>query len=581
MKKKSFQGIKIIIRYLKPYKKRVYFIGLMAIISSAITAAIPYIYGKIVDIAIIRDSSLKLIGTILLLWLVLSLIESWLGRIVHFRGYEIGVDVCYDSFVKIANHIIDLPISFHKNKKIGEIVQRAYRGSEKMDDIISNTIFNLGPSFLTLIIALGIMVFVEWRLALILFVILLFYSFASISKIHPIVDEQRKLNKSFEYAFGDIHDSIGNVQIVKSCTRESLEKKKTEKSFQKKLSQKMKSFLGLWRNLSFWQALIFDIGFVFIFASAIFLLRDNTISTGEFVMFVGYTSLAFRPLGMLAQYYRQIRSGLTAIERADNLLKVEPETYKKKKMELKDVKGAVEFQNVSFQYDKGKGVLKDISFKAEAGQMVALVGESGVGKSTLVDLISSYYEPSKGKILIDGQDISKATLQSIRENIAIVPQEISLFNDTVINNLRYGNPKATEEEIIAAAKAAHAHQFIQKFPKKYKQIVGERGIKLSTGQKQRIAIARALLRNPKILILDEATASLDSATEKLVQDALKHLIRGRTTFVIAHRLSTIRQADQIFVLGDGRIIEEGDHKELIEKGGVYKELCKLQSTVIR
>jgi subfamily B ATP-binding cassette protein MsbA len=210
-----------------------------------------------------------------------------------------------------------------------------------------------------------------------------------------------------------------------------------------------------------------------------------------------------------------------------------------------------------------------------------LVGESGVGKTTLADLLSGYYAPKKGKILVDGHDIAKISLKSLRENIAIVPQEVTLFNDTIMNNIKYGRVGATNEEVIAAAKVSHAHKFIQKFPKKYKQIVGERGIKLSTGQKQRVAIARAILRNPKILILDEATSSLDSATEKLVQDALSHLIKGRTTFVIAHRLSTIRKADKIIVLEKGRIIEQGDHQELMEKGGVYKELCKLQSTVVR
>ncbi|MFH1671432.1 MAG: ATP-binding cassette domain-containing protein, partial [Candidatus Portnoybacteria bacterium] len=215
------------------------------------------------------------------------------------------------------------------------------------------------------------------------------------------------------------------------------------------------------------------------------------------------------------------------------------------------------------------------------GQMVALVGESGVGKTTLIDLISRYYIPQEGKILIDNKDISEVSLESLRKNIAIVPQEVTLFNDTIKNNIRYGRPKATENEIIRASKAAHVHEFIQKFDKKYEQLVGERGIKLSTGQKQRVAIARAILRDPRILILDEATASLDSATEKLVQEALAGLVENRTTFVIAHRLSTIQKADLILVLEKGRIIESGDHQELISKGGVYKKLSKLQSTVVK
>ncbi|MFC1700605.1 ABC transporter ATP-binding protein [Patescibacteria group bacterium] len=581
MKKKPFRGIKIIIQYLKPYKKRVYFIIFIAILSSAISAFIPYIYGRLVDVSIMDNSSLLVIGKILLLWLFLSLIDGWFSRISVFNGYELSVEASNDLTVEITSHVLDLPLSFHKNEKIGKVMQKVDNGASYMEMIIDNAIFGICPSFLTVIISLIIMAFVEWHLSLILFSILALYFLTSVWKTDPIIQYEKKINKTSEQVFGDLYDAVGNIQIVKSCVREKLEKKKLDKNFRHKLTDKIKSSLNSWRSLNVWQDSIFSLGFVFIFTSAVLFLRSGTITAGQLVMFIGYTSLAFQPFGMIAGYYRQIRKGLTAIERANDLLKEKPEPYKGRKIELKNVRGAIEFQNVSFQYDKGKGILKDINLKTKVGQMIALVGESGVGKSTLVDLISGYYKPNKGKILIDGQDISKATLKSIRKNIAIVPQEISLFNDTIINNLRYGNLKATEQEVISATKVANANKFIQKFPKKYKQMVGERGIKLSTGQKQRIAIARAILRNPKILILDEATASLDSATEKLVQDALEHLIKGRTTFVIAHRLSTIQKADQIFVLKDGKIIEEGDHKELVEKGGVYKELCKLQATVIK
>jgi len=339
--------------------------------------------------------------------------------------------------------------------------------------------------------------------------------------------------------------------------------------------------MDLWRILNAWQQTIFSIGFVFIFGGAILFLRKDIITAGQLVMFVGYVNLTYRPFASLAYNYRQVRTGLTAIQRAEKLLKVKPELYQKDKKELKDIKSEVEFINISFNYKKGNRVLKNVSFKAKSGEMIALIGESGVGKTTFIDLISRYYIPKQGKILIDGQDIAEINLESLRENIAVVPQEVTLFNDTIKNNIRYGRPKASEKEVIEASKAAHVHNFVQKFDKKYEQLVGERGIKLSTGQKQRVAIARAILRNPKILILDEATSSLDSATEKLVQDALSYLIKGRTTFVIAHRLSTIQKADQILVLEKGCIVEQGDHQELINKGGVYKKLSKLQSTIIR
>lgn len=578
---KFLKEIKVIGDYLKPYKKQVFLIGSVAVFSALISAGIPYLYGRLVDIAIKDSSGLKIIGAILLFWLIISLISDWLSRISGFRGYEIGIMAGNDLISETSSHLLDLPISYHKHKKMGEIVQRISRGADYLENIIGNVVFSICPSFLTIIGSLVIMTFVEWRLALILLVILSFYSLISVWKTKPIIKEQKKINKAYERAFGDICDSVGNIQTVKSCVREKAEKKKIDNNFKKAVFRRFKMSLRFWQSLNTWQETIFSVGFVLIFASAVLLLRQKAITAGELVMFIGYVSLAYRPFGMIAAYYRQIRNGLTAIERAKKILKVKKEPYREKEKELKDIKGAVEFSNVSFSYHKGKGVLSEISFKVKAGQMLALVGESGVGKTTLCDLLSGYYAPKKGKITIDGHNIARVSLKSLRENIAVVPQEVTLFNDTIMNNIKYGRVGATKEEVIKAAKISHAHKFIRKFPKKYNQIVGERGIKLSTGQKQRVAIARAILRNPKILILDEATSSLDSATEKLVQDALKHLIKGRTTFVIAHRLSTIREADKIIVLEKGRIIEEGDHQELIEKGGVYKELCKLQSTVVR
>ena len=576
-----FKESKIIWKYLKKYKRKVYFIALIALMGSFVSAVIPYIYGRLVDIAVSESSSLQLIGWILLGWLVLSLLGDWLSRIARNKGNHVSVDVEEDFRLKIASHLLFLPLSFHKDKKMGEIIQRVNRGANFLDTIISQVVFHLGPDFLTIIGSLIIMGLVEWRLMVFLLFILIFYSLATVWKVRPIVKAQKGLNKIYEKSFGDLYDSILNIQTVKSFTNEESERKKSNNNFKNKAAQKYKSFMDLWRILNAWQQTIFSIGFVFIFGGAILFLRKDIITAGQLVMFVGYVNLTYRPFASLANNYRQVRNGLTAIQRAENLLKVKPELYQKDKKELKNIKGNVEFINISFNYKKGNRVLKDINFKAKSGQMIALVGESGVGKTTLLDLISRYYIPKQGKILVDNQDIAEVNLESLRKQIAIVPQEITLFNDTIKNNIRYGRPKASEKEVIEASKAARVHNFVQKFDKKYEQLVGERGIKLSTGQKQRVAIARAILRNPRILILDEATSSLDSATEKLVQDALSYLVKGRTTFVIAHRLSTIQKADQILVLENGCIVEQGDHQELINKGGVYKKLSKLQSTIIK
>ncbi len=576
-----FKDSKIIWGYLRKYKGKVYFIASVALVSSAIAAVIPYLYGRLVDIAVSENSTLKLIGAILLLWLFLSLLSEWLGRFVWKKEFDVAIDSRNSLLIEAGGHLLNLPLKFHKDKKMGEIIQRVDRGADHIERIIDDVIFEIGPNFLTVAVSLMITSFVEWRLTLLLLFVLIVYSVVSIWKTKPIIKAQRKLHRSFERAYGDLYDSILNTQTVKSFTSEKLEKRKMKRNFKDRAGRQYRSFVGLWRKLEAWQKTIFSFGFVSIFGGAIFFLREGVITPGQLVMFVGYISLTYAPFSRVANNYRQTRTGLVAIRRVEALLKTKSEPYQKNKTELKNIKGRVEFKNISFGYQDKKKIVKDISFKVKPGQMVALVGESGVGKTTLVDLVSRYYIPQKGRILIDDKDIADVSLESLRKNIAIVPQEVTLFNDTIKNNIRYGRPKANEKEIIQASKAAHVDEFIQKFDKKYEQLVGERGIKLSTGQKQRVAIARALLRDPKILILDEATSSLDSATEKLVQDALAYLIKGRTTFVIAHRLSTIQKADLILVLEKGRIIEEGDHQELISKGGVYKKLSKLQSTMVK
>ncbi|MCX6759947.1 MAG: ATP-binding cassette domain-containing protein, partial [Candidatus Nealsonbacteria bacterium] len=300
-------------------------------------------------------------------------------------------------------------------------------------------------------------------------------------------------------------------------------------------------------------------------------------SVGQLVMFVGYFNLIQRPLQGLAWQWRVFKTGVESIKRVNNVLEISAEDYNKKGVVLENFKGKIAFKNVYFKYKGKKNTLEDINFTIMPGQKAALVGASGEGKTTLVDLISLYFKPAKGKIYIDGIDTQKMNLKYLREHIAYVPQEIILFHDTVYNNIKLGNPSASRSQIIEASKSANAHDFISSFPKRYEQLVGERGIKLSAGQKQRIAIARALLRNPRILILDEATSSLDSKTEKLVQEAMEKLFKGRTVLIIAHRLSTIRSADKIFVLKKKRIAEEGTHEELLKEKGDYFELHSLQN----
>jgi subfamily B ATP-binding cassette protein MsbA len=298
---------------------------------------------------------------------------------------------------------------------------------------------------------------------------------------------------------------------------------------------------------------------------------------GELLAFNAYAAMIFGPFVTIARQWQTIQNGIVNIQQTEKVLQTETEKYTPENAIKEPLKGDLTFDRVSFHYDAGKPVLQDISFEVKAGEVVALVGESGVGKSTLVDLISAYNFPTEGKVLIDGHPIQQMDLKRFRQQIAVVPQEVVLFNDKIRTNIKYGNFHATDEEMIEAARKAHAVDFIEKFPEKWDQIVGERGVKLSVGQKQRVAIARAILRNPRILILDEPTSALDAGSEKIITQSLDELMKGRTTFIIAHRLSTVRRADKILVFKEGKIIESGKHDELLKiEGGEYRRLYELQ-----
>jgi ABC-type multidrug transport system fused ATPase/permease subunit len=561
-------------------RKKLYLGTIAAVLSSAAVAFIPYIYGHLTDVAIKQNAQLKQILILISIWLFLSLFSDMLNRYSTRLGYEMAVGVSNKLLIGLSHHLIDLPMQFHKENKMGRSIRRIQRGVDDIDRLIETIIFTFMPAMLTFLIALIILFFVQWHLSLVLAGAAFLYVLVTLAYTKRIVKQQKIMNASWERAYGALYDTMTNVQTIKASASEELERKRSSRNFGAAAAI-YRNWRLIWIKMGIWQRLILSLSFITVFSGGILMLKNGLISPGTLIMFIGYSSMITSPLSQLASQYRDAKTIFDSFKRSIRYFDLTPEKDLPSARKI-DIKGQVVFDNVSFNYKKGGRVLKNVSFEVLSGQTIALVGESGVGKTTLVDLIGRYHFPADGRILIDGIDLKKIRLKTLRAQMAIVPQEVLLFNDTVKTNIAYGNPKATDKQIQAAAQAANASEFIDSFPKKYEQIVGERGIRLSTGQKQRVAIARAVLRDPKILILDEATSALDSVSEKLVQEALQKLIQGRTTFVIAHRLSTIMNADKIIVLEKGKIAEIGTHSELMQNPeGIYRNFWELQTAIQR
>jgi len=566
-------------RYLletyKENKKSLNKIIAIALFGALITSVIPYIYGRVFDLSLAQDTAVNLLFSLILLWFILSLVSGYTNNKSGLLGDIEGAKISVKAEANAYAHFLKLPITVHKKEQKGKILNKLTRGAWRLQELIDH-FSNILPQFLMLIFSVIAMLFIRWELALILIFTFLLYGIITVKKIEPILKIQNKEHKIFEREYGKIYNKLYNVFLIKNFAMEDKEKDYFINSFARKTHKALKETAKKWNKLSIIQSAIHSISFVLVLGTAIFFLRLGKITPGEFIMFFGYINLAFNPFRGLAKTYRIIKRSSVAIKRFIQLEKMLPEEMKHGNRTIPQVEGGLRFENVTFEYLKDKKVLDNINLLINPGESVALVGKSGVGKTTLSELIMGYYKPKKGKIRLDGIDISRLKLKFLRDQIAIVPQDLSLFNDTLINNLKYANPKATEKQIIEATKAASAHEFIIKFPKSYKSRVGERGVKLSMGQRQRIAIAMAFLKNPKILILDEPTAALDAESEKKVQEGINKLIKGKTTIIIAHRFSTVRNADKIVVLDKGQVAEVGNHKELIRKKGLYYKFYSLQ-----
>jgi ABC-type multidrug transport system fused ATPase/permease subunit len=478
--------------------------------------------------------------------------------------------------MRVQAHIERLPISYFDSTQSGQLISRIMNDAEGIRNLVGTGLGQILGSVVTAAIAIGVLFYVNWELTLATLVVLaifggaLFYAFRV---LRPVFRERGQITAEVT---GRLGESLGGIRIVKAYTAEKREELSFARGAHRLFRNVAKTVTGVSAISSFSSVIIGAIAVVMIVIGGNS-VQAGTMSLGDLLMYISFTFLLAMPVIELTSIGTQVTEALAGLDRIREIMQMGTEDDEdQKRLPLPNIKGTIDFEDVWFEYEKDVPVLKGVSFHAEAGATTALVGSSGSGKSTILSLVLNFIQPTKGEIKVDGKDLQAIRLRDYRSHLGVVLQDNFLFDGSILDNIRFANPHANLEKIKEMCRVANADEFIEKFPNGYDTIVGERGVKLSGGQRQRIAIARALLADPRILILDEATSSLDSESEALIQEGLRRLRQGRTTFVIAHRLSTIRSADQILVVEAGQIFERGSHEELIELGGRYKQLYDKQ-----
>lgn len=564
-----------ILSYIKPYMHRLIFAMFCTIMAAAGNLYIPWIIKDMID-EVLADKN----GT-MLNWIAASIIAIFVVRGLFWYGQNylmsyVGQSVIIDIRAAVFKKLQRLSVSFYDKNKTGTIMSYVTNDVNALQSaMVENTIEMITEGFI-LIGSVVAMIYLDWRLTLftvcIFPVVLWFMEFFG-KKI-------RKTGGRIQECTADItsvlQESVASARVIKSFVREDYEVDRFDVENRANFRANMKN-AQLMATLTPVVELVAAIGVTMIIWYGGNNVINGTITAGSLVAFLTYAVNISNPIKRLTRVIGNIQKALAAAQRVFMIIDMPEEIAESRDAkQLPEVSGKVEFQNVSFAYDDKGNVITDLSFSVKPGEVIAIVGPSGAGKSTIANLLPRFYDVNKGDIKIDGHSVREVTLDSLREQVGIVPQETMLFNGSVYNNILYGRLDATKEEIEAAAKAANAHDFIMQLTDGYETKLGDRGVNLSGGQRQRIAIARAILKNPRIMILDEATSALDTESERVVQEALDRLMVGRTSFVIAHRLSTVKNADKILVLEKGNLVESGTHDELLALDGLYAHLYKIQ-----
>lgn len=580
-KKKSnkLNSLRYIVREILLPRKGILLFGVLLIVINRLAGLVLPGSSKYLIDNVIANKNYDLLQTILVVVLAAVLVQSAtsfsLVRLLSVEAQHL-ISILRS---QIQKHILYLPVKYFDNSKSGVLVSRIMIDPEGVRNLVGTGLVQLFGGILTSIISLVILLNINIMMTVIAIGPLILFGVVTLKAfgfIRPLFRKRGEINADVT---GRLTESLGGIRVIKGFNAEQQETIIFEKGVER-IFKNVKKSLTATSLVTSVATLLMGVATIAIMAYGGKLIIDAELSAGDFVAFVLYLGFLIAPVIQMSNIGSQITEAFAGLDRMDEIFQMEKENKDEaRQITLENIKGNVRFENVNFSYEEGTKVLHDVSFDAPAGSVIALVGSSGSGKTTIAGLAASYFKPDTGTVYIDDQDLSKVTLESYRSRLGVVLQDDFLFEGTIRENILFPRPDATEEQLLDAVKAAYVNEFSDRFETGLDTLIGERGVKLSGGQRQRVAIARAILANPKILVLDEATSNLDTESEKYIQQSLEKLMKGRTTFVIAHRLSTIRQASQILVIEEGRIAERGTHEELIKKEGRYNQLYTYQARI--